>query len=929
VLTVVLGKSGIGKTSLLQAGLIPKLRKNYYLPIYVRIRFDDDKESPVEQLKAIIESEIKELDQTAISFNGLTSWEYFYKVRIFEGHVKPLLFFDQFEELFTGGKQKPEQVDPLVTEIGDLVQNWLPVTVQEKFKNKSIPYPDKKPNYRVIFSLREEYLPQLKNLSRYMPSIVNGRSHYRVSHMKGEDAIDAVIKPGKEIIKDPEVAVEIIRKIPESEDTDYNPYEEQNGSWKGKKIEPFLLSLFCYEINKKRLDAGAGEISRELVEDVKAEDILKDFYEKNISQFEPNVKTAIEELLLTAEGHRKLQDMNTLKTGHGVTYRDIRELVDRRIIRQETRMGIDYIELIHDRLAPILKESRDKRKAEEKRKEELKKEEEKRKRELEEKKKKYSRIIITVISMAAIFLAGLTWYAFVQKTKAEKAQEIAEKEKTKAEKESRNNKAYELAARSVNLLEKDPTLSFRLAESAYQTEKNNPDAYKSLLNSFYNYNGKFYSAIFDHENKVNYAAFSPDGEYIITIDRDRSVRHWDFHGKLIKRANVYQGTINAGNILLTGEFKAELEEDDKTVRLQLPGGKWTRLKGHTAPVKSAVLAPDRKYIITASDDTTARLWDLEFVEDKIKIFSRHTSERFDFFACFSRDGKQILTANMQKVLLWDLSDNKTPKEVETGSLYKPFAAFSPDGKYIVITTPSDGKIRLFRSDGKLERELKGHKEGVYSAAFSPDSKTIITANRDNKARLWNLEGEQIRVFEGHHDAVNFAAFSPKGRYVVTASWDKTARLWDLETNKSKGFKGHKDNVCTAVFSPNGKNIVTASKDGTARLWNLEGRQIRDFEGHTGAVRSALFSPGGQYIITASDDKTARLWKLNGIQVFEYKGFNHIIRRASFSPDGKYILIAPARGPAQLRLVDPEEIIRSVNERNVWQLDTAAKKKYNL
>ena len=83
------------------------------------------------------------------------------------------------------------------------------------------------------------------------------------------------------------------------------------------------------------------------------------------------------------------------------------------------------------------------------------------------------------------------------------------------------------------------------------------------------------------------------------------------------------------------------------------------------------------------------------------------------------------------------------------------------------------------------------------------------------------------------------------------------------------------------------------------------------------------------MITGSEDKTARIWNLNGIRVYEFKGFNDIIHFASFSPGGKYVLIAPAKGPVQYRLIDPEEIIRKVNSKNAWQLDETAKKRYNF
>jgi WD40 repeat protein len=889
VLTVVFGKSGIGKTSLLRAGLMPNLRNSYFFPIYLRIDFDHKELPPIVQVKETIAAKIKELDSNAVPFGDLTLWEYFSYEKILGGFIKPLLFFDQLEEMFTTGKNNPGHVNAFVTEIADLIENRVPVSLQEKLEkeNKTLARTDRDPQFRVIFSLREDYLPQLEMLNKHIPSVRFSR--YRVSQMKGKDAVDAVLKPGKEIIKDQEVAVDIIKKIPGAKGADYKPFENIVESWESKKIEPFLLSLFCYQVNEKRLEAKAGEISRELIKDISTEDIIKDYYEDNIGRFPPNVKIAIEDLLLTEEGYRKLQDIDSLKTGYGVTGQEIEKLVDRRIIRKETRIDIDYIELIHDVLTPILKESRDKRQ-----------EEEQREQELAARKKKYSRIIVAVVCVAAVFLALLTAYAFQQEAIAEK--------------QSRNNKAYELAARSTNLADKDPTLGFRLAESAYRTEGANPDAYNALLNAFYY--GEFCRAILRHDDQVTAAGFSPDEKHIVTVDRNRTARYWDFNGKLIKSAKTGNEAVGPETASPDGKRVEVPADANKIARVLGPDGDLIReLKGHKAEITSFAFSPGGKYMVTASKDNTVRLWDLTPIENKIKLFSQHTSERSDFFAAFSPGGGRILTVNAEKAILWDLSGRPVQGASPAGDDLRlgKRAAFSPGGKYIIFLTDVEEKIGVWDLEGGgTEIVPLPLAVGVYSAAFSPDKgrRTFVTASQDNTARLWDLQGTnvtEIAVFKGHTLDVNSASFSPDGKYIVTAGWDKTARVWDLEGSEKEVFTGHDGSVNAAVFSGDGKHVVTASSDGTARMWDLKGNQLQVFEGHGGAVRSAGFSPDGQYIITGSEDKTTRIWNLNGLRVYVFKGFNDIIHFASFSPDGKYILIAPAKGPAQYQLIDPEEI----------------------
>ncbi len=243
-----------------------------------------------------------------------------------------------------------------------------------------------------------------------------------------------------------------------------------------------------------------------------------------------------------------------------------------------------------------------------------------------------------------------------------------------------------------------------------------------------------------------------------------------------------------------------------------------QLKGHTSGVYRVSFSPDGKRIVTASDDNTARVWDLS--------------------------GQQIAEL-----------------KGHTGYVYS--ASFSPDGKRIV-TASDDNTARVWDLSGQQIAELKGHTGYVYSASFSPDGKRIVTASDDNTARVWDLSGQQIAELKGHTGYVYSASFSPDGKRIVTASDDNTARVWDLSGQQIAELKGHTSPVNSASFSPDGKRIVTASDDNTARVWDLSGQQIAELKGHTGYVYSASFSPDGKRIVTASWDNTARVWHVESL-----------------------------------------------------------------
>ena len=244
------------------------------------------------------------------------------------------------------------------------------------------------------------------------------------------------------------------------------------------------------------------------------------------------------------------------------------------------------------------------------------------------------------------------------------------------------------------------------------------------------------------------------------------------------------------------------------------------LKGHEDNVQSAAFSPDGKKIVSASEDYTVKVWDVQTGEC-IRTLKGH--EEYVQSAAFSPDGKRIVSASDDEtVKVWDAQTGECIRTLEGHENFVNSAAFSPDGKRIVSTS-WDKTVKVW--DAQTEeciRTLEGHKNFVESAAFSPDGKRIVSASRDKTVKVWDAQtGECIRTLKGHEILVHSAAFSPDGKRIVSASDDKTVKVWDAQTGECiRTLKGHKYSVQSAAFSPDGKRIVSASADETLRIWDI-------------------------------------------------------------------------------------------------------------
>jgi WD40 repeat protein/transcriptional regulator with XRE-family HTH domain len=284
--------------------------------------------------------------------------------------------------------------------------------------------------------------------------------------------------------------------------------------------------------------------------------------------------------------------------------------------------------------------------------------------------------------------------------------------------------------------------------------------------------------------------------------------------------------------------------------------------GHDNIIHSVAFAPDGKTLLTASDDGSARLWNIQSSESIGNLSAGGQLNRL-LAAAFSPDGRFVLLGGTMNIAgLWEIRTGQRIRTFEGHGGPVTSVAFSPDGKY-GLTGSADKTARLWDlQSGQTVQTFTGHTGAVNHVAFSPDGKLVLTASDDTTARLWDVAtGHEIRRFTGHTDKVNGAAFAPDGKTILTGSNDATARLWDATTGlELERLTGHTSAVEGVAFTPDGRSALTGSDDKTARLWDLRtGQELRRFAGHTAAVLAVTVSSDDQWVLTGSADNTARLW----------------------------------------------------------------------
>ncbi|MDB5601777.1 MAG: hypothetical protein JWN71_3821 [Xanthobacteraceae bacterium] len=283
---------------------------------------------------------------------------------------------------------------------------------------------------------------------------------------------------------------------------------------------------------------------------------------------------------------------------------------------------------------------------------------------------------------------------------------------------------------------------------------------------------------------------------------------------------------------------------------------------HSTLVNAAVLSPDGTRVLSASADSTLKLWDVA-TGRLIRTLDGH---RDDVNAVvFLRDGLRAISGGSDKVLkLWDLA---------TGKVLRTFDV--------------------------------GHTEKISSLALSHDGAQVISASFDKTIKVWDIaSGRVLHTFVGHTAFVSSIAISPDGRRLISGDWDANLRLWDIASGRSlRTYKmPPKAWVMSVAFSPDGKRILSGHYDNSVRLSDTEsGQVLRSFVGHAKSVLAVALSSDGKQAMSAGFEKALYLWDAaSGKQISKFDTEDYPFWSLAFTPDGK--VLAGAGAPM---LVDPK------------------------
>jgi len=472
-----------------------------------------------------------------------------------------------------------------------------------------------------------------------------------------------------------------------------------------------------------------------------------------------------------------------------------------------------------------------------------------------------------------------------------------------------------------------------------------------------------------HQGWVNWVEYSPDGRWLVTAGQDQTVIIWDA-ASLQQTAVLREHRAGVSMIAFSPDGKLLIssagDNDNRTILWEV--NSWRKVREIPFGVKWGQLCftPDGRHLVGSggwtwempsgrslpgdmpdvgnygsldaagshflSIDGTGHVSLLDVAQRKV-IFRTRGHQFHGRVAIFSPD-KRLWATGSEDIVLWDAATRtklvRLPYVAEVWGL-----AFSPDGRWLV-SSHNDGAILLWDvQEREVAASFSEHSGSVRAVAFSPDGSRLASASEDKSVMIWNVtEKRKEATLIGHHTRVTTVAFDPSGQWLVSSDQDGHMIRWDPRSGHivwefshpregypdygiavspdgrwiahSSGvndsasgrfvtdFYGQKGGQFYGLaFSPDGSKLVGVSPGGYITIWQTESWQIIQQSRLSDSQLICIkFTPDGRNFVTGEDEGALRLWQTDGLKEVAVIGRHTArIKSIDFSPDGRELVSA--------------------------------------
>ena len=470
--------------------------------------------------------------------------------------------------------------------------------------------------------------------------------------------------------------------------------------------------------------------------------------------------------------------------------------------------------------------------------------------------------------------------------------------------------ARELAAESLSSLDADPERSILLALHGVSVTAPDERVLPEVENALHRAiaSSRIRKTLTAHQGEIWGMAYSPDGTRLATSGADQELQIWDTATyKSLLTVNMENAEAKSITFSPNGKWIAAASSGGSVRIRDVETGQLVfELKGHTKAVQAITFSPDGKQLATSSLDKSIKVWDTTTGKE---LATWQDIEEPANQLVYSPDGARllfvdtpILMVEPARLHVVDVVSGEEIYQIPVG--YYGFA-LSPDGKQLALSTPDLTLIRILdASNGQPLYNIPRPLNRIMWMEFSPDSSRLAVAGLDRKVHIWDaVSVTELFTLSGHTEFIRIIAFSADGTHLASGASDGTIKIWSLEPSSEVFPIQLMGGTNRLAVSPDGALLAATSSALTSNewdaltVWNAQnGDIVYERKPHTDFPLAIAFSPDSKELATGGGDHTIKVWKAaTGDMQFSIDVEDDVVWDIAYHPDGQQFAVVGSEG----------------------------------